>query len=423
MALPQPMCSEEYPSDHPARPPSSEDSPILVCHNYYQQRGGEDQSFEAELELLRSRGHEVVRYTLHNDAIDAMSRWDVAGRTVWNHRTYRDVRALIRQTRPRIMHCTNTFPLMSPAVLYAARHEGVPVIQSIRNYRLGCLNGLFLRNGRVCEDCVGKTIPWPGVAHACYRNSRAASAVVAGALSAHRALRTWIKAVDLYVTLTDFARGKLTELGLPAERIVVKPNFVDPDPGVGAGGGGYAVFAGRLSSEKGIETLLAAWSHEPVPLPLKIVGDGPLRVRVEEIVSRHEGIELLGPRPLPDVLDVIGDATVLVMPSECYETFGRTIVEAFAKGTPVVASQMGAMAELIDHGRTGLHFAPGNSADLARRIRELVTGFRQTGLRRAAREEYERRYTGTINYQMLAGIYGRALSMTRPLRRRDYKVA
>ncbi len=390
-------------------------SPVLVCHNYYQQRGGEDQSFEAEVSLLGSRGHDVVRYTVHNDDIDRMRGWDIAGRTVWNQRSYREVRALIRQRRPRLMHCTNTFPLMSPAVYYAARHEGVPVVQSIRNYRLRCLNGLFLRNGRACEDCLDKPIPWPGIVHRCYRDNRAASAVVASALTAHRMMRTWTRAVNLYVTLTEFARAKLIEAGLPAHKIVVKPNFVDPDPGPGSGRGGYAVFVGRLSAEKGIETMLSAWFRGDASLPLKVVGDGPLAERVREAAAQNPKIHMLGRRPIDEVFRIIGDARLLVMPSECYETFGRAIIEAFATGTPVVASRLGAMAELVEHGRTGLQFTAGDPVDLARRVGELASAACPADWRRSAREEYERQYTGAANYRALIGLYQRTLQGDTPL--------
>src|SRR5262249_37589860 len=229
---------------------------VLLCHNYYQQPGGEDQSFAAEADLLEAHGHDVVRFTVHNDAIDQMSRWEVARKTVWNRQTYTQLRELIRREKPSIMHCTNTFPLISPAAYYAARAEGVRVVQALRNYRLLCPNGLFLRNGRICEDCLGKAVPWPGVLHRCYRHNRSASSVVAGMLGVHRWLKTWTRTVSRYFTLTEFARRKFIAGGLPGDRITVKPNFVHPDPGMGTGRGGYVVFAGRLSPEKGVETLL-----------------------------------------------------------------------------------------------------------------------------------------------------------------------
>lgn len=382
---------------------------VLLCHNYYQQRGGEDESFEAEARALAEFGNEVVRYTRHNDAVDAMGRLELAAKTLWNREVYADLRRLIRRERPAVMHCTNTFPLISPAAYAAARAEGVPVVQSLRNYRLLCPGALFLRDGKVCEDCLGKSVPWPGVRHACYRGSRAASTVVASLTTLHRGAGTWRRGVDLYFTLTEFARRKFVEGGLPAGRVVVKPNCVHPDPGPGDGRGGYAVFAGRLSAEKGIDTLLAAWERLARPVPLKVVGDGPLADRVRAAAAANSAVEYLGRRPLPELLDVIGGAACLVMPSVWYETFGRTIIEAYAKGTPVIASRLGAMAELVDEGRTGLLFTAGDAADLAAAVdRLLADPAAAARMRPAARREFEEKYTAASNYRQLMAIYDRA---------------
>jgi len=388
---------------------------ILLCHNYYQQRGGEDESFEAEADLLEAHGQEVVRFTVHNDTVDGMSRWRVARETLWSRPTYARLRELLRRERPDVMHCTNTFPLISPAAYYAARAEGVAVVQALRNYRLLCANALFARDGRVCEDCLGKAVPWAGIRHGCYRQSRAASAVVAGMLGLHRVLGTWSRAVQGYYTLTEFARGKFIAGGLPSDRVAVKPNFVHPDPGSGDGRGGYAVFVGRLAPEKGLDTLLSAWHRLPQPVPLKLVGDGPLAERVKAAAAQHPHIAWLGRRPLADVLGIIGGATFLVMPSIWYETFGRTIIEAFARGTPVIASRLGAMAELVDEGRTGWLFEAGNADDLAAKVRRLwLSRAELADMRREARAEYERRYTAEPNYRQLMAIYERARAMRAP---------
>ncbi|HVS40204.1 MAG TPA: glycosyltransferase [Gemmataceae bacterium] len=382
---------------------------ILLAHNYYQQPGGEDQCVAAEVALLESRGHEVLRYHLDNDAIVGMGRLELAARTVWSRSAYRELRELIRTQRPSIVHFHNTFPLISPAAYYAARAEGVPVVQTLHNFRLLCPNALFFRNGQVCEDCLGKAIPWPGVLHRCYRGSRTASAGVATLLTTHRALGTWRKTVDVYVALTAFSRRKFLEGGLPEDRVVVKSNFVHPDPGPGEGAGGYGVFVGRLSAEKGVGTLLAAWKELGGRTPLKIVGDGPLAPLVREAATAGAGIEWLGSKPLAEVYALIGEAQFLVLPSQCYENFPRVVVEAFAKGTPVIASRLGAMAEVVDHGRTGLHFEPGHPAALAAQIRRLVDDsaeFRR--MREAARREYEEKYTADSNYQTLLAIYEQA---------------
>jgi glycosyltransferase involved in cell wall biosynthesis len=383
---------------------------LLLCHNYYQQPGGEDQSFAAEARLLEANGHQVVPLTLHNDAIDGMSRCGAARRTLWNKEIYSQVRQLVRQEKPDLLHCTNNFPLLSPALYYAARREGVAVVQSLRNYRLLCPNAQLLRDGQVCEDCLGKAVPWPGIVHGCYRNSKAATAVVAALVSGHRLLGTWDHVVDLYFTLTEFARKKFIQGGMAPERIVVKPNFIDPDPGPGEGRGGYAVFVGRLSTEKGIESLLAAWRRLSCRTSLKIVGDGPLADQVRAAAASDARIEWLGRRTEDEVLALVGDAAFLVMPSIWYETFGRTIIEAFSRGTPVVASRLGALAELVDEGRTGLLFRPGDAADLASVVERMLSDPVQLARqRREARREYETKYTAAINYRLLLSIYEQAL--------------
>ncbi len=382
---------------------------VLLCHNYYQQAGGEDPVFADEAWLLESRGHQVVPYTLHNRQVDRMRRWDLACKTVWNRQSYRELRQLIRRQRPALMHCHNTFPLISPSCYAAARAEGIPVVQTLHNFRLLCPSALLLRKGKPCEDCLGRVVAWPGTLHQCYRKDWKASAVVTAMLSTHWLLGTWTRQVNRYIALSDFARQKFIRGGLPAGRIAVKPNCVVPDPGPGDGQGGYAVFVGRLSQEKGIATLLAAWRQLAGQVPLKIVGDGPLREQVQASAAGSSGVQWLGRQPIAEVLAVIGGAAFLVMPSICYESFGRTIIEAYAKGTPVLASRLGAMAELVDHGRTGLLFTPGDPEDLAKAVRQFVSDVPALKMRRAAREEYEARYTAESNYQLLMTIYARAL--------------
>jgi glycosyltransferase involved in cell wall biosynthesis len=383
---------------------------ILLAHNFYQQPGGEDRVFAAEGALLEERGHEVYRYTLHNDRVTDLTKVGLAKASVWNGAHYAALRGVFRRERPHVAHFHNTFPLISPAACHAARAEGVPVVQTLHNYRLLCPNALFFRSGRVCEDCLHKPIAWPGVVHACYRNSRAASATVATMLGVHRALGTWSRAVDLHIVPSEFARRKFIEGGLPPERLVVKPHFVHPDPGPGAGRGGYALFVGRLSPEKGVHTLLRAWGLLPstaaAGAALKIVGDGPLAVELSQVAARLPGVSMLGPRSEAQVYELLGEASCLVVPSESYETFGRVIVEAFARGTPVVASDIGAIAEAVEHGRTGLLCAPGDPESLAAQLERLMTDDAERGrMRGAARAEFEAKYTAERNYALLADIY------------------
>ena len=383
---------------------------IVVAHNYYQQPGGEDQVFAAEVALLRRFGHDVQTFVVHNEALDGLSRIKAMAASVWNRASYEAVRPLVRQTRAEVVHFHNTFPLISPAAYRAARDEGAAVVQTLHNFRLVCPCALLFREGVVCEECLGRSMAWPGIVHGCYRQSRTTTAAVAGMVWAHELLGTWHNDVDVYVAPTSFARSKLIEGGLPAEKLVVKPNFVDPDPGVGAGRGEYMLFVGRLSAEKGIDTLLAAWEGLPEAIPLKIVGDGPLAGVVADAAAQRTNIEWLGRRSLAEVYELMGDAAALVFPSRCYETFGRSIVEAFARGTPVIASGHGAMTDLVEHRRTGLLFAPGDAADLASQVRLLLADPQLAcSMRAAARTEYESHYTGPTNYEQLINIYTRAI--------------
>jgi glycosyltransferase involved in cell wall biosynthesis len=389
-----------------------------MVHNHYRLRGGEDESTEMEIRLLQARGHEVLAYTEDNRRIAEMNSIELACRTVWSRQAYRQLCLLIRAQRPSVIHVQNFFPLISPAAYYAAQREGVAVVQSLRNYRLMCANALLFREGRVCEKCVGRSLPWPGVRYGCYRHSRTASTVVAGMLTTHNLFHTWSRLVDVYIAPSAFARLKFIEGHLPADRIVVKPNFVDPDPGVGAGDGGYALFVGRLTPEKGIESLVAAWERMGGILPLKVVGEGPMAEFVAAACARVPGLEWLGSQSLAETYRLLARAACLIVPSTWYEPFGRVVVEAFACGTPVLAARSGALTDLVEHGRTGLHFAPGEPDDLASKARWAAShpdALRQ--MRVAARQEFEAKYTGDRNYDQLLAIYQTASERVRSAHR------
>lgn len=385
---------------------------ILTVHSRYQIRGGEDECREAEERLLREMNHSVEVYEENNERVAALGNVSMALRTVWSVEAYETVRRRLWSQPHDLVHVQNFFPLISPSVYYAAKAEAVPVVQTLHNYRLLCPNGLFFRDGHICEDCLGKPVPWPGVMHSCYRGSRAASTAVATMLSTHRAMGTWSNMVDVYIALTEFARQKFIEGGLPANKIVVKPNFVHPDLGIGEGRGGYALFVGRLSPEKGLDTLLAAWERLGGKVPLKIVGDGPLASWVVDTAKRLAHVEWLGRKPLEEVYDLMGEAMLLIFPSNWYETFGRVAVEAFAKGTPAIAANIGAIGELIEDGRTGLHFRPGDPDDLAAKVEwALAHPGELAQMRQQARAEFEVKYTAQENYRQLMEIYTFARSI------------
>ena len=378
---------------------------ILTVHNNYRQPGGEEQIFAAEAALLESHGHQVFRYTLDNDDISTANPFLLAKNTLWNSSVYRDLRSLIRNKQPQVAHFHNTFPLISPAAYYAARDEGVAVIQTLHNYRLLCPNALFFREGRVCEDCLGKVLPIPGVVHGCYRGNRRDSAMVAATTSFHTMLGTWTKVVDRFIVISQFAMDKFIQGGLPAKKLALKHNFLHSMPEPGEGKGGYAVYVGRLSIEKGLGVLIDAWRQLDRKIPLKILGDGPMADLVTEAALEMPEIEWLGRRSSHEVYEIVGNADFLVFPSEWYETFGQVAIEAFAKGTPVVASDIGAIPELVN-ARSGLLFRPGDPTDLAAKIKGLLAQPQELArLRLTARAEFEAKYTADNNYHRLLEIY------------------
>jgi glycosyltransferase involved in cell wall biosynthesis len=383
---------------------------IALVHNFYQQPGGEDQFFYREGDLLESRGHTVVRYTRHNDDLRGRSRLHMAADSVWNSSEYRNLRRLFREEGVQVAHFHNTLPIISPAGYHAARAEGVAVVQTLHNYRLLCVKGQFLRDGRICEDCAGRSFQWPGVVHGCYRESRATSGVVAGTLFAHSLLGTWKETVNVYLVHHEFARKKFIEGGLPAHKIRIKPGFLDPDPGPGEGNGGYALFVGRLSPEKGISVMLDAWRRLGRRMPLKVIGDGPLRQQVEDAAREIDGVEYLGQRKIDEVLSLMGEAFVTVLPSVWYEVGPCVINETFAKGTPLLSSALGGMAAMNDDGRTGLTFRPGDPSDLAAKFEWLLDHPDEyAGMRRQARAEFEAKYTADRNHRLLIEAYEAAI--------------
>jgi glycosyltransferase involved in cell wall biosynthesis len=348
----------------------------------------------------------VRQYTADNHRIDTMGRLELAKTTLWSSASHRDVSQILADPAD-VAHFHNTFPLVSPAAYYAAARKGAAVVQTLHNYRLLCPNAVFFRDGRVCEDCLGKTIPWPGVVHACYRQSRTASAGVAGMLTFHRGLKTSTR-VDVYIALTEFARRKFIQGGIPEDRIVVKPNFV-ADPGIGTHEGRYVLFVGRLAPEKGIETLIEAWRtvRRDHAVSLKVVGSGPS----DSMAANMEpGIEWLGWRSQEEVVQLMKQARILVFPSRHYEGLPVTIIEAFATGLPVAGSAIGSVGEVIVDGQTGRLFPPGDAGRLADILSTMLSepeAVHEMGCR--ARSTYEANYTPARNYRRMMDIYDRAM--------------
>jgi glycosyltransferase involved in cell wall biosynthesis len=392
---------------------------IVLVHNTYQQPGGEDAVFEQERQMLENAGHQVIPYRRSNWEVESykgIRRFSLAKRTVWASDTRRDFSCLLQKEKPDLVHVHNTFVMISPSIYSACHEQGVPVVHTLHNYRLLCPIGSFFRDGKVCEDCVEGSL-WQGVKHKCYQDSYSATATVALMLATHRLRGTWKREISSFIALSEFARNKFIESGLPAEKIFVKPNFVSPDPGARTGNGEYALFVGRLSPEKGVSTIVSAWKHLPRSIPLLIIGGGPERERLQAQAARDGLTNILfkGQLPREQTLAAINDARLTVIPSEWYETFCMAIAESYACSTPVICSRLGVMQELVADGRTGLHFTPADPVDLASKLRwAWEHPDEMAAMGREARREYEAKYTAEKNYPLLIEIYNRAVQGRQP---------
>ncbi len=380
---------------------------VLIIHNEYQHRGGEDTVVAAESALLRDAGHQVHVELVSNSEIQGLSgKIQTFIRTPYDTRRKAWVNHLLDATDYDVVHVHNFFPLLTPAIHEAAAARGVAVVQTLHNYRLLCAGALFLRDGQLCEKCLGGSSLW-GALHRCYRGSALGSLAVVRLQRRANRHQTWHRHVHRFIALTEFAKGKFVTGGLPVERISVKPNFAGPltTPMQDRQG---AVFVGRLSPEKGVRTLVESWKKLP-HIPLTIIGDGPEREALEQMAPSN--VAFRGALPADQVRMAMAAAQALVMPSVWYEGFPMTLVEAFSVGTPVIASRIGSLAELIRDGIAGRTFEPSNVEDLAQVVQST---FARPDLLRdmgsAAHAEYQQLYTPRTNLARLEGIYREAIS-------------
>ncbi|MBY0472084.1 glycosyltransferase family 4 protein [bacterium] len=374
---------------------------ILLVHNRYRNYGGEDAVFDAEAELLRQQGNEVETYIRDNQ--DIHQPLAAASEALWSHRTVKEIDALAATFKPNLIHVHNTFPLISPSIFWAAEKNKIPIIQTLHNYRLICPQAMLLRNGQICEDCVGG-FAWKGILRKCYRDSAAQTAAVAGSVGLHGMLGTYSNKVTRFIATDEFCREKFIEGGLPSEKIQVKPHFV-PKAEVSASHRKGGIFVGRLSKEKGISVLSDALKIQEAPL--RVVGSGP----DESLLRNIPGVELLGFLSRKEIYSQLASAAWLVAPSISYETFGLSIVEAFACGTPAIVSRIGALKSLIEDGVTGLLVEPGNPRDLSEKIQWAQNHPAEMArMGKAAHEKYVAKYTPEKNYERLKEIYENVLS-------------
>lgn len=390
---------------------------IAIVHNANQQHGGDDVVVAHESKLLEAAGHKVVFFRRNNwdvESYTGVRKISLAKRTVWASDTRRDLARLLQEEKPDVVHVHNTFVMISPSIYSACCEARVPVVQTLHNYRLLCPSATLFRDGKVCQECMQHSL-LRSVKYGCYRDSRSATAVTALMLSFHRLRKTWSREVSCFVALSEFSRSKFIEGGLPAGKITVKPNFIDPDPGNRSGDGEYAIFVGRLSPEKRVEMILEAWKRLGTPIPLLIVGGGPEEERLRK-QAEQEGIanvRFTGKLPREQAIAALNNARFLVFPSEWYEGFPMTLAESFACGTPVICAAMGTMREVVSDGRTGLHYTPGDAEDLARKVEWAWTHPEQVRVMgKEARKDYNLKYTADKNYPMLMEIYQRAVEGT-----------
>ena len=388
---------------------------ILIVHNRYRPTApsGENRVVDQECAELVARGHDVALFERHSRDVASWSllrRAMLPARILWSEDSRRSIAAELARFGPDVVHVHNTFPLITPAILYACRDAAAPVVATVHNYKLGCANGELFRDGSVCHDCLGGSV-LPAVTHACYRNSRAATAPVAAALALHA--NAWRSLVSAYIFISAAQRDALAPVRLPAERSFVKHNFVPPPVGTprDAPTEHSVVFVGRLDAAKGAAFLMRAWDEFRVRRPgstlrLVVVGSGPLEVHVRRWASRHPTVTATGRVSSEDVTRILGRARAAVLPSQWEETFGLVAVEAMAAGTAPVASAHGAFPELISDGRDGALFKPSDPTalvDVLADVDDNAERWEEYG--RRAREAYLSRFTAEANIERLLDIY------------------
>lgn len=392
----------------------------LLTHNHYGSAtpSGENQVFEAEQQLLLKNGHILETLIRHSDEIRAKGAVGViqgALATPWNPWMAKALRQRVEEFKPDVVHVHNTFPLLSPAIFHAIGKRAARVL-TLHNYRLFCPAAIPMRNGKVCTECLDKRSPMPAMIHGCYRGSRAATLPLAISVGLHRALGTWTKQVDAFICLSEFQRELMIDAGLPREKVHVKPNFYPGNPDVVAWPERkpYVVFAGRLTAEKGVITLLRAWQLWGAAAPeLRLVGDGELRAELERMADGLP-VRFLGQVSAEEAQAQIANARLLVLSSECFETFGLVVVEAFAHGTPAAVSDIGPLPSIVEHGKSGIVFQPATPQSL---LQEVRTAWETPGLLerlgQGARAEFESKYTEEANYATLMEIYRKAIEVSR----------
>jgi len=362
--------------------------------------------------VLRAGGHGVDEFILEPASRSGVTaRWP--GNAVWNFQATAALAQKIEAFRPDVTHVHTPFPLLSPAVFRTSSRLGVPAVTTVHSYRYSCVVGTCLRDGSPCEDCIGKVVKLPGIRHRCYHDSLGASSALTLSLATHRLIGTFDRHVARFIALTEFAADMLVRDGMPADRVVVKPNSV-PDPGPRVprtGAFSFALFAGRLVEEKGIRTLLQAWRDVPPGVDLTIAGDGPLRQLVEDEARSNPAITYVGWVDDATMSHLLSAADLLVFPSEWYEAQPLIILQAFAAGTPIVCSDLENICRQVLKAGAGAAFETRRPAALAREVGALAGSLETLGAQgTAARAAYDALHTPARCLTALETIYSDVLS-------------
>lgn len=376
-------------------------------HTVYRLAGGEESAVAAERSMLSAAGVDVTVWDQRNATFAERYGWSqTAVKTVWNASTARDLASFLRANEPfDVAHVHNTFPAMSPSIFATLKSFGVPVVRTLHNYRLSCVNALHMRANRPCFQCLGTPFPAAGIRFACYDDSPAKASVVALLSSAEKLLRVSTRWVDRVIALSRFSQTIFERAGIPRHHIVVSPNTVAFEPTDTSTLSGSYVFIGRLSPEKGVDLLLQTWKRLPNPPSLRIIGDGPL---ADDVRAAHgtSNITWVGTLQKNEVMRELLNARALVAPSAALENCPMTVLEASAAGVPSIVPKHGAMEEMIDDGRTGWHVEPGSRESLAAAVMQRTADdqvVRAAG--RAARTKYGTLWSRSVASKRLLALY------------------
>ncbi|WP_025749556.1 glycosyltransferase family 4 protein [Priestia megaterium] len=382
---------------------------VLLVHNYYQVSGGEDRVVEEEQKLLEKNGIQVRTYLVSNKDIKTkglINKAKLGIQTTWSKNQYNRIKEIILDEKPDLVHFHNTFPLLSPSVYYACYNMNIPVVQTLHNYRIGCPGAMLMKDNKVCEKCINGSL-LNSVKYGCYRNSRIQTIPLSTMLYTHRSLNTWNNKVDKYIALTNFAKEKFIEIGLNEDKIAVKPNFIEKHIEDRLKKEDQITFVGRISKEKGLHLLLAAWSKvgSEVNTKLNVIGDGPLRKELEGKYEHLSNVKFLGKLDSKDVLSYMSKSKYIIVPSIWYEGFPMTIIESYSVNTPVISSNIGSLKEVVTNEVTGFHFENNNINSLENTLKKALHYSDYDKLQKNINEQYEKKYTPSANFKMLINIY------------------